>query len=282
MQAKKKRERGSVRMSDFIPRLKEPFSAGEVKWRIGRKYDADRKGLLFLYVDARACQDRLDEVLGAEGWSTELSVTSTPNGAVAVCTLTAKLGEVEVVRSDCCEIADAADTKGAASTAFKRACAALGVGRYLYNVGDIRVRLDGGYFHGRLLLPDHWLPQAEHSGRTELEIVYDGASEQATTAPIATTNEMPDDVRLAMNYVVETGSYAGKKMSEVAKISLKSLGWLYYNGTEEEKKMSTKVRNYLTGAGAPRNNASASPVEPQVLSSAAANKNPVDDVDIPF
>ncbi len=270
--------------SENVSRLKESFSAGEVKWRIGRKYDADRKRLLFLYVDARNCQDRLDEVLGAGCWSSELQIAAMPNGAVAVCTLTALLEEAVVKRTDCCEIADAADTKGAASTAFKRACAALGVGRYLYNVGDIRVRPDGGYFRGRLLLPDHWLPQAEHSGRTELEIVCDAPAQSADAPPVTTPREdtMPDDVRAAMKYVVTTGNYAGKTIGEVAKISVKSHGRLYCNGTEEEKKMSTIARNCLTGLRRSKSNASASPAEPRVLSSAVAKNDEIEDVDIPF
>ena len=128
-------------MKEILSRLKEPFASTEVKYRLGSKYDDGRKALLFLYVDARACQDRLDEVLGAEGWNTAMRIEPiSGGGAVAVCELTAIVEPGQIVkRTDCCEIENAADAKGAASTAFKRACAALGIGRDLYNVGNIRV-----------------------------------------------------------------------------------------------------------------------------------------------
>jgi hypothetical protein len=81
------------------------------------------------YVDARVYQTRLDRLAGPEGWSVEYR----PVGERAVlCRLTI-LG---VVREDLgeCDAGDPNQATSATMQAFKRACAAFGLGRYLYSL----------------------------------------------------------------------------------------------------------------------------------------------------
>ena len=267
-------------MNEILSRLKEPFASTEVKYRLGNKYDDGRKALLFLYVDARACQDRLDEVLGAEGWNTAMRIEPiSGGGAVAVCELTAIVDKQLIVRTDCCELEKAADAKGAASTAFKRACAALGIGRYLYNVGNIRIRLDGGYFRGEVLLADEFLPESERCGRTEIEIRYSDASSASYEQPSVdnaprSDATYPPDLKSAMELTITTGNCKGKTIGEVGSKSVKSVGWLIYNGTPEEREAAKKAYNYLTTAARTGFGTS------EVVS--ASTKTTIEDVDIPF
>ena len=198
-------------------------------------------------------------------------------GAVAVCELTAVVDNQSIVRTDCCEIENAADAKGAASTAFKRACAALGIGRYLYNVGNIRVRLDGGYFRGEVLLADEFLPEGERCGRTEIEIRYADTSTARYEPPSVDNTPRsdatyPPDLKSAMALTITTGNCKGKTIGEVGSKSVKSVGWLIYNGTPEEREAAKKAYNYLTTA------ARAESGTTEVIST----KAPTEDVDIPF
>jgi hypothetical protein len=92
------------------------------------------------YADARVYQTRLDRLAGPEGWSVEYL----PIGERAIrCRLTI-LG---VVREDVGECAQASDENAwtsATMQAFKRACSAFGLGRYLYNLPKPWVEYDQG------------------------------------------------------------------------------------------------------------------------------------------
>jgi hypothetical protein len=86
-----------------------------------------RRALALAYVDARHYQARLDAVVGPNGWQ----VAYRPWGERAViCALTI-LG---ITREDVgeAEKGDPNQATSAAMQAFKRACAAFGLGRYLY------------------------------------------------------------------------------------------------------------------------------------------------------
>ena len=181
-----------------------------------------------------------------------------------VCELTANIDGKEVRRSDCSELTDVSDAKGAASTAFKRACASLGIGRYLYNVGEIKVNLVNKQFYGKVLLPDEFLPESERQGRNKLEVEYAnrevGSTANAFDAPRG--EGYPVELKSAMEYVVETGYFKGKPMKDV---SVKGLGWLNYNSSiQAEKDAANKVYAYLSGKQSTKNDAAQ------------------DDVDIPF
>ena len=226
-----------------VERLHEPFSAEEVKCRVGRAFGDGKAGVLFLYVDARACQDRLDEVCGETGWETAFRFETMAAGAVVVCELTANIDGKVVRRSDCSELTDLSDAKGAASTAFKRACASLGIGRYLYKVGEIRANLVNKQFYGKVLLPDAFLPYGERQGRDKLEIEYETWNTSRET-PRGDVQNYPAELKDAMEYVIETGYCAGRPMKD---ISLKALGWLKSNSTSKaESDAATKVYAYLS------------------------------------
>ena len=234
--------------------IKAPFSAEEVKCRVGRVFPDGQAGVLFLYVDARVCQDRLDEICGITGWSTAFRLEHTKEGAVVLCELTANIDGKLVKREDCSELTDLSDAKGAASTAFKRACAALGIGRYLYNVGEIKVKLVNKFFRGKVLLPDQLLPENERQGRKKIEVVYDETPSYNTTPTAPSSNvDCPPELKEAFEFVVETGFFKGKPMKNV---SVKGLGWLKFNGSSQaEKDAADSVYKFLSNKQAQNTNA---------------------------
>lgn len=93
------------------------------------------RALALAYVDARAIQDRLDEVLGVEGWQDDYEILA--DGSV-VCRLRLRLGNEWVTKVDVGGPSDQPDggdrLKAAFSDALKRAAVKFGIGRYLYRL----------------------------------------------------------------------------------------------------------------------------------------------------
>jgi len=113
--------------------LSAPFDLKEVKFK--PQVVQGSRALALAYVDARVIQDRLDEVLGVEGWQDEYECL--PDNTV-VCRLRLRLGDVWVTKMDVggpSEQPDGGDRmKAAFSDALKRAAVKFGVGRYLYRL----------------------------------------------------------------------------------------------------------------------------------------------------
>ena len=103
--------------------LKRPFRASQLRWRKGPG------GKELVYITARDAMDRLDQVLGIEGWDTRFHECA---GRV-VCELEMNINGKLVVKSDGAGDTSIEGEKGAMSDAFKRACSMAGVARYLYN-----------------------------------------------------------------------------------------------------------------------------------------------------
>jgi hypothetical protein len=120
-------------VKEITAALAAPFEAKEVKFK--PQAVKNNRALALAYVDARVIQDRLDEVLGVEGWQDEYQLL--PDGSV-VCKLRLKLGGEWITKVDVgspSEQPDGGDRlKAAFSDALKRAAVKFGVGRYLYRL----------------------------------------------------------------------------------------------------------------------------------------------------
>lgn len=113
--------------------LAAPFPPGEVQFKPG--VVSGNRALALAYVDARSVQDRLDAVLGIDGWQDDYQCL--PDGSV-ICKLRLRIGNEWITKTDVggqSEQPDGGDrTKAAFSDALKRAAVKFGVGRYLYNL----------------------------------------------------------------------------------------------------------------------------------------------------
>jgi hypothetical protein len=113
--------------------LAAPFDPSEVKFKPSAV--SGSRALALAYVDARAIQDRLDEVCGVAGWQDSYRVL--PDGAV-VCRLRLRIGRQWITKVDVGSPSGQPDngdrTKAAFSDALKRAAVKFGVGRYLYRL----------------------------------------------------------------------------------------------------------------------------------------------------
>lgn len=199
--------------------LKAPFSAKDIQWRVGKKTKDGNKGIVLAYVDARAIQERLDEVF--DTWSpkyspidmgeievSERGTTKTKHVKGFLCTITGVKDGVIFTREDGGDCTDFEPFKGGLSSAFKRAGACLGIGRYLYDLGETWVDLDKYDKFELPQLPDWALPKEERGK----------GKDKAKTKANSTTSVS----KLAVDMSEHKCSECGENVTEpVAKFSLK-------------------------------------------------------------
>jgi cell division septation protein DedD len=120
---------------DIQKLLSAPFDAADVEFRVGATTKDKKRGMALVYADTRAYQKRLDEVFGPAGWSSSVEIQRAQDPKaepVAIATLTVNFPE-----SDSWVTRQSSGTDenpmSAEARAFKRACSALGIGRYLYD-----------------------------------------------------------------------------------------------------------------------------------------------------
>lgn len=141
---------------NVFEKLAAPFPPDQVHWRVGSTNKDKTKGMALAYLDARDVMDRLDAVVGPANWQCRYPHA---NGKT-VCEIGINVvggpqvtfqGEGQPLAiSEGCWVwkADGAgDTdheaeKGALSDAFKRAAVRWGIGRYLYDLGNIWVEIE--------------------------------------------------------------------------------------------------------------------------------------------
>jgi hypothetical protein len=123
--------------------LRTPFHPSDVDFRPGATTKDKTKAIGLAYVDKRLYEDRLDEVIGTDNWSVEYR----PLGERGIiCRLSVYDNESNrtITREDVGEFAtdDVASFPTAVAQAFKRACSAFGLGRYLYSLPQVWAEYD--------------------------------------------------------------------------------------------------------------------------------------------
>lgn len=117
--------------TQIMEALASPFDPQEIRHKPG--VVSGNRALAIPYVDARAIQDRLDEVLGLINWQDEYECMA--DGSV-ICRLRIRVGDEWICKVDVggpSEQPDEGDRRKAAfSDALKRAAVKFGIGRYLY------------------------------------------------------------------------------------------------------------------------------------------------------
>lgn len=120
-------------IQDADKRLKAFFPEEQLEWRVQQAGISNGKpwALVFCYVQARAIEDRLDEVFGFCGWQNEIRV----EGENIVARLGVKVGDNWVWKENGASQTEIEAFKGGISGAIKRvASSGFGIGRYLYQL----------------------------------------------------------------------------------------------------------------------------------------------------
>lgn len=120
---------GSRTLTQIHEKLCKPFPLWAVDVKPGALTQDKSRALALAFVDARQYQTRLDRLAGPEGWAVEYR-------AVGERAILCRLTILGVTREDVGECAAADENAWTSATmqAFKRACAAFGMGRYLYSL----------------------------------------------------------------------------------------------------------------------------------------------------
>lgn len=120
-------------VKEIAARLAEPFPPDEIGWKA--QTVKGNRALAVAFIDARNVEDRLDKVLGIDGWQDTYQVL--PDNSV-VCHLRLHIGGNWITKTDVggeSEQPDSGDRiKAAFSDALKRAAVKAGIGRYLYSL----------------------------------------------------------------------------------------------------------------------------------------------------
>jgi hypothetical protein len=124
-------------LTQAYPRLAKPFAPRLVELKPGAVTKDKTRGLAMPYVDSRAYQYRLDSVCGPDGW--QLRYQMTARGVVCELTIFITKSAIGDYPKDA---GDENPATSAEAQSFKRACAAFGLGRYLYRLPQIWADLD--------------------------------------------------------------------------------------------------------------------------------------------
>lgn len=115
----------------IIKELKAPFHMDKIEFKVGATNQEKTMGLALAYVEARAIQNRLDEVVGFTNW--KVAYREVQGGFL--CSLSLRIDGEWVDKEDGAQTTEYESVKGGISSAFKRvASSGWAVGRYLYEV----------------------------------------------------------------------------------------------------------------------------------------------------
>lgn len=130
----------------YLAKLKEPFPADCISWRVGSTTRDKKKGMALAYIDARDVMQRLDDVCGPENWQCDY-----PHAAEkTVCRIGIKIAGEWIWKANGAGNSDIEAEKGALSDAFKRAAVLWGIGQYLYDLDSPWVTLDTNEKDGKV------------------------------------------------------------------------------------------------------------------------------------
>lgn len=113
-------------------RLAEPFTADQIKFK--PSVVRDNKALALAYIDARDVMQRLDDVLGIDGWWDEYEFHSEGCSCRLTCVIDGKEITKEDFGSESEQKSEGDRGKAAVSDALKRAAVKFGIGRHLYSL----------------------------------------------------------------------------------------------------------------------------------------------------
>jgi hypothetical protein len=144
----------SESVKELATALSQPFTDADLEWRIQQHFSFKNpdgtsrlSAIVVPYVTARAVMNRLDDVLGIDGWFDQYNMLSytdnkdKPDYAFQ-CTLSVRFGDNWLSKQDVAPFTNIEDVKGGCSDALKRTAVKFGIGRHLYELNEQWVDLE--------------------------------------------------------------------------------------------------------------------------------------------
>ena len=161
--------------------LQAPFEANEIEWRVGSTTADKEKGLALAYVTNRAMQNRLDNTFGCFGWRNEFKEWKSSSQICGISVWNEDRKEW-ITKWDGSDDSATEAVKGGLSDSMKRCGYQWGIGRYLYKLPQIWVKLKNKkYLAETPKLPAWALPK----GTKEPTII-----ETPTELPVKSPNKL--------------------------------------------------------------------------------------------
>ena len=202
-------------------KLREPFDENEIEFRIGATNKDKTKGLALAYVQARAIQNRLDELFGIDGWV----VTYREVTAGFICSLSIKINDKWITKEDGAATTEYESVKGGISNAFKRvASSGFGIGRYLYK------------------MKNQWYPiKQQGNSYTFIEtpkLNGEGAAREIKSKNIETKD---NHIYLARCLQISFGKYSGFTLGEIFDKDRQYFRYLKENSKDRELRNACEI-----------------------------------------
>ena len=160
--------------------LEAKFDDKDLEWM--PKMKRNGRQMWLCYIDARAVEKRLDDVVGMGNWHDEYERWGQGRGVLC------KLTIFGVTKQDAADESDIESTKGGVSNALKRAAVKFGVGRYLYDGEPI------------------WLPEDERPQGRFVEPVAPVARQQRRQQPSPGKGQEPTGTSADVGKVLSSGA----------------------------------------------------------------------------
>lgn len=229
-----------MELKDIERELKKPFRPDEIEYRISAKSQDKTKGLAVAYIQARAVQNRLDEVIGFNNWKNEIIETTTGK----ICGLSLRINDEWITKYDGANDTKIESTKGGISDSMKRAAVQWGIGRYLYNLPATWVKIKNTYKDNyeiieRPKLPNWALPDELKHQEPDFKQINQGKK------PTIQKSKLSDDIENCIKAFEKIGinktdleSYLCLEADTFTSKDLETLRTVYfqiYNGTKKRE-----------------------------------------------
>jgi hypothetical protein len=199
--------------AEIMEALKKPFPRSRIQWKPGEKTADERSAKALAYVDSREYMNRLDDVVGADGWFDTHEVQFFGDRVAVISRLTINGITHDGVGE--CQGRGSNIVTSAAAQAFKRACVKFGLGRYLYNTPDMWADIDDGRFTD------------EATAALTASLAKDGSFPAET--PLAFLEPQTDPCKAVLAF----GKHKGKVLGDIAMTEPRYLKWLAANARDD-------------------------------------------------
>lgn len=187
--------------------LKKPLPS--IHWRSQSLNREGTAAMALAYMDARDVMDRLDEVCGPENWQDSYAETATGR---MICTISIRIGEQWVSKSDGAGDTAVEGEKGAISDAMKRAAVKWGIGRYLYDLREQWAECES-YEKGGKRYFKKWTP----AGLAKLAKIHPAAP-QEDVAEEKPRERISDDQRDELKALIDSFGFNIAEVCQAMKI----------------------------------------------------------------
>lgn len=224
--------------NEIIKRLHEPFNAKEIEWKIQVTTQDKKRGMAVAYMNARAVQKRLDEVVGAFNWKNVYSLWHDNSQICGISIFNDDRNEW-ITKFDGAENSDIEPIKGGLSDSFKRAATVWGIGRYLYEINSVWVEIEPKGKSFGIKQNQYGILEKEYNAAISRIFGVRNKQREQETIPAKT-----DETVSAKEYTVQTIKPSGKS-SQVLELVDNSGGMVkaYIKAADQSIKAGAKLSN---------------------------------------